>query len=1011
MKFTATDLFRALALGSGKYIQIKAYVRLTSVLSDPLDSGVAWIDVTERIGVEEGESKLPIMWEKAEMTVGKKMFDSIHIQSNDIPFWRDTIFGACTASEQIEFKAEMKLGLSESKLATDVVYGLSGWIDKIPSWKERDGTVDITVISFDELGSRISAETLVAQILKSNIDLAGNNGLVMYNIPGCYVTDANITSYVLKKGIHVIEWKYNSGSPTLKLDDGDEVAIPETSGVITLTNGTASPAVAATEKVDVYVNLTEAFLTTDSSHDVIVTTEGNTLPNTWYQHISVFEMLKILYKKIGLINYSFDDFCIETYDDRKITSFFEVPPGGGGYVGVPRCLFWDHTPVVVDSYSESNEDATRKLYATLWTDLGHTFTGNGSKLSSVKFYLKKTGNPTGPVTAKLYAHAGTYGTTSGKGTGTALAVSTNSKDIATDITTSGQLIEFFFDETFTLENGTHYAIQVCYSGGDVNNCLLLGYDASSPTHAGCRTGKQANGTWTSYNTEDCIFYVYGLPSVSNKLWVGVGEDVYTRDMTTNEYTPLGTMSAGYQIAKFFPERLALGEMWGVAINATGEALLFCFNTSDNEYIVYYLTSRGDGDDIKYCGRNFAYVSGVGTNGSIFYVAEDTCLYKFDLLSHEEEKFSNWSYWSMSAVSWSDGTDYYIRKSDTGVVYRIYYTDAWHLEELNSGVPIENIVQACYNPSENKTILVTSPSVDFMPYGDNIQSLDHSTKAISTLYSNYNFFSLFYHSSKIYGISCDISGGIDQISYISSGSLNIIPGDDPFDFKGRLSDWALPYNGLTYDAFGDNYYGLTAQGQTLFKYSKTASMFIEIEADFEGQYVNDIIKKIIDGFLLVSVVSPDKKVVAFRRADVNGNAMTSGDTAVITVDETEDIQKDENYIRACTLFTVSNNRDDDTSWDGSEFNPGLLGDGVVSGIESEYIPSGLMKDFAVYGYNFFSKDLSMYTIPLANVALWQYECFDGLSVTFATTKIQKTATGVLYGVGIDPSGSTIFQVLL
>ena len=54
---------------------------------------------------------------------------------------------------------------------------------------------------------------------------------------------------------------------------------------------------------------------------------------------------------------------------------------------------------IVDSYSESNQNnLANSQDSSSWH--GQSFTGDGGTLDSVKFYLKKTGSPTGNVVVK-----------------------------------------------------------------------------------------------------------------------------------------------------------------------------------------------------------------------------------------------------------------------------------------------------------------------------------------------------------------------------------------------------------------------------------------------------------------------------------------------------------------------------------------------------------------------------------------------------------------------------------
>ena len=156
----------------------------------------------------------------------------------------------------------------------------------------------------------------------------------------------------------------------------------------------------------------------------------------------------------------------------------------------------------IDYYSEANFSAQQSMYLGYVEKIGQSITGNGFPLTSAKFYMNKTGSPTGDVTAELYAHSGTFGQTS-VGTGSVLATS-DSID-ASVISTSYGLITFTFSTPYNLVNGEYYILAVCYSGGDALNLVRAGLDSSSPSHVG-NYCYYSGGGWTASSVKDVIFY-------------------------------------------------------------------------------------------------------------------------------------------------------------------------------------------------------------------------------------------------------------------------------------------------------------------------------------------------------------------------------------------------------------------------------------------------------------------------------------------------------------------------
>jgi hypothetical protein len=168
----------------------------------------------------------------------------------------------------------------------------------------------------------------------------------------------------------------------------------------------------------------------------------------------------------------------------------------------------------VGSISETNANVNNYLNATLF-NYGQSFSNtNQGKLANCQFYLKKYASPTGNITATLYAHTGTYGTSS-KPTGTALATS-DPYNIA-DLTTSYQWITFNFtgSEQIVLSPSTYYVIVINYSGGDTINFLGVAgfnYEFTNPGNE-----SYLEGTWKSSRTYDICFkvYSYALGAASN----------------------------------------------------------------------------------------------------------------------------------------------------------------------------------------------------------------------------------------------------------------------------------------------------------------------------------------------------------------------------------------------------------------------------------------------------------------------------------------------------------------
>jgi len=164
-------------------------------------------------------------------------------------------------------------------------------------------------------------------------------------------------------------------------------------------------------------------------------------------------------------------------------------------------------PNIIDSYSESNRNTDYNVQPSGGNayKVSQSFTGNGATLGSAVFYLKKLGSPTGNATAEIYAHSGSFGTSSVP-TGAALATS-DSLDIST-LTTTQTLttLNFTGGNQIVLTNGTKYCVVFTSNNGDLSNNVVLGVDTISPTHGGNDATYVAS--WTAHSTRDACFYVY-----------------------------------------------------------------------------------------------------------------------------------------------------------------------------------------------------------------------------------------------------------------------------------------------------------------------------------------------------------------------------------------------------------------------------------------------------------------------------------------------------------------------
>jgi len=161
--------------------------------------------------------------------------------------------------------------------------------------------------------------------------------------------------------------------------------------------------------------------------------------------------------------------------------------------------------VLIDSYSENNQDSTQNINSPTVDNngVGQSFHASGQALGSCRFYISKVGNPTGTCVAQI---EGMVGGQSGHPDGVVKATS-DPIDVST-IGTSFSLVPFRFSgaQQIILTSGS-YCVGLFYSGGDASNLIVIGTDASGPTHPGVLCFWDSTHNGGSLGSQDCCFYV------------------------------------------------------------------------------------------------------------------------------------------------------------------------------------------------------------------------------------------------------------------------------------------------------------------------------------------------------------------------------------------------------------------------------------------------------------------------------------------------------------------------
>jgi len=162
---------------------------------------------------------------------------------------------------------------------------------------------------------------------------------------------------------------------------------------------------------------------------------------------------------------------------------------------------------ILDAYSESNYAGSQYSVSSGGNKgVGQSFIGNGQRISSASFYLRKSNTPTGNAVAKVYAHTGTFHT-DGIPTGSALATSDNFW--VGGLTSLFQIKNLTFSgaNNIVLANGTYYVLTIEFSGGGGINTLDVAADTTSPTCIGNGSYQNSSSVWIG-GAVGIIFYLY-----------------------------------------------------------------------------------------------------------------------------------------------------------------------------------------------------------------------------------------------------------------------------------------------------------------------------------------------------------------------------------------------------------------------------------------------------------------------------------------------------------------------
>jgi hypothetical protein len=269
-----------------------------------------------------------------ETNLGSFSASSITIIGNDIAWWDANIF---SYANQLEVKIEYVL----NGLVADTIPIFSGWIEKRKSEFKVTRTVttnklQFTVWSYINYASEVSAMSLLAQYIDDDVDGSGTDGLILPHINNLFITNANVTSFALKTGVHIITYKsVTTPVKQAKLDDGEWVTLVF-DDYVDLINADLD------QKVTVYAR---AGLPSydETIEEIIVDTFHDAIPKNWHFGTSAKYLLEKLFTKAGITTLNFDALEYNTASGAKKLSFIGLPPDDGTFLKDKRSLASDGT--------------------------------------------------------------------------------------------------------------------------------------------------------------------------------------------------------------------------------------------------------------------------------------------------------------------------------------------------------------------------------------------------------------------------------------------------------------------------------------------------------------------------------------------------------------------------------------------------------------------------------------------------------------------------------------------
>lgn len=486
---------------------------------------------------------------------------------------------------------------------------------------------------------------------------------------------------------------------------------------------------------------------------------------------------------------------------------------------------------------------------------------------------------------------------------------------------------------------------------------------------------------------------WALVSDGTDLWIGVGNKLYHRATSTGALTLKATLTAGYSITRLWHSS-ANGHIWVLAQSGTppsgGRILRHTISGATNSSEVS-LTGASRNAIELYDNTWYGIVYADMTNHQLRGV-DSSAMTDGLLLSQGDLGYSG-TYGPTGNPGFVRSNVFVFQTADASGVYlhaASYVTGSW--TDLGQDLTLTNAYTvAAFHVSEDRVYF-------YDPVANKIKSHTYTsateTDILTLNVSGEIIYSMQYLNSKVYWTT-------PKYGYVYEAVSNTAT---------QIGD-GTPRLHTIYHAFAygnSRLYGLDERG-VLYQYYTTVGFYVE-DADFSGLSLKGAIQQVLDSFNLVGVIGSAKKAMIYRRGASDGTPQTSGNTLSVTVTDLSDLRMVKSQVIACGLVTVSNGTVV-YSYNGSAYNTTVLSDVQTVALESPFIPDEIVQDLCKYIYEFFKTGRDLYSLTLGNVPLFQYEPFDGCSLTITGRNINKTASGPIYATTLGPGADMSLEVLL